>query len=289
MVYDLRRLISFNNTFNLMGIIFVIRNNLGNDYPCAQTLKARYLIRAIWTPARQAVLGRLQLTKVFLYCATLSCLFYMPLSARSDIIYNVNTNSTNIIFINTNFYGGNTFLTTSTPSKLNSISLYLSQKLGGDTTPLSGAIYLDIYYAKSSSTGLYIADTTTRLARASISPSELSTDIYTSVPTSFTYTGTNAIDLAANTRYAFYLNLTNVSFSGSRQLLCQSNNSSTYSGGNFFGTNFINGMPDADIAGQIDVTYAAVPEPGTMILFGVTMAIGGAVAVIRKRRKRNAD
>jgi len=214
----------------------------------------------------------------------------MPLSARSDIIYNVNTNRTNIIFNGTSFYGGNTFLTTSTPSKLNSISLYLSQKLGGDTTPLSGTLYLDIYYAKSSRTaGLYIADTTTRLARASISPSELSTDIYTSVATSFTFDGDNAVDLMANTRYAFYLNLTSVSFPSSSQLLCQSNTSSTYSGGNFFGTHFSNGMPDDDIAGQIDVTYAAVPEPGTMILFGVTLAIGGAAAVIRKRRKRNAD
>jgi hypothetical protein len=158
------------------------------------------------------------------------------------------------------------------------------------TTPLSGTLYLDIYYAKSSQTaGLYIADTTTRLARASISHSELSTDIYTSVATSFTFDGDNAVDLTANTRYAFYLNLTSVSFPSSSQLLCQWNTSSTYSGGNFFGTNFSRGISDIDIAGQIDVTYAAVPEPGTMILFGVTMAIGGAAAVIRKRRKRNAD
>jgi hypothetical protein len=218
----------------------------------------------------------------------------MPLPVRSDIIYDVNYSTNNTTSLSgSSQYAGNTFLTTSTPSKLNSISLYLSQRRGGDSpriTPLGGTLYLDIYYAKSSPTaGLYIADTSTRLARASISPSGLSTVTPTTVATSFTYTGINAIDLTANTRYAFYLNTTSVSFPSLSALLLRVNTSGTYSDGNFFSTSYSDGLSSIDIVGQIDVTYAAVPEPGTMILFGVTMAIGGAAAVIRKRRKRNAD
>ena len=67
------------------------------------------------------------------------------------------------------------------------------------------------------------------------------------------------------------------------------NDSNPYINGNQFSNYSTDGSSDIDMSGQIDVTYAAVPEPGTMILFGVTMAIGGAAAVIRKRRKRNAD
>jgi hypothetical protein len=65
------------------------------------------------------------------------------------------------------------------------------------------------------------------------------------------------------------------------------NNLNSYTNGNMFNNYNANGSSSIDMSGQIDVT--AVPEPGTMILFGVTMAIGGAAAVIRKRRKRNAD
>jgi hypothetical protein len=182
-------------------------------------------------------------------------------------------------------------LTGSAPATLNSISLYLG-RIKNSISYASGSLYLDIYIAKPSTTlGLYVPDlSTTKLATASVDVSTLAIDAYPSKLTSFTYTGVNAITLSANTNYTFYINATNVSFEMVSGIRYRVNNSNPYTNGNMFNSiSNPNGSSSIDMSGQIDVTYAAVPEPGTMILFGVTMAIGGAVAVIRNRRKRNAD
>ncbi len=290
MVYDLRRLISFNNTFNLMRIIFVIRNNLGNDYPCAQTIKARSLIRAIWTSAKHAFTGGLKPIQSLLCFAIITLTLPSSPSLRADLIYNVGLQSGGSTLTSTSDYAGNSFLIGSAPATLNSISLYLG-RVRGDFAYPTGTLSLDIYIAKPSTTlGLYVPNlSTTKLATASVDVSTLTTDLAPSTLTSFTYTGANAITLSANTNYTVYLNATNVSFARASAISYIPNGSNSYTTGNMFNNYNANGSPSNDIAGQIDVTYAAVPEPGTMILFGVTMAIGGAAAVIRKRRKRNAD
>jgi len=290
MVYDSRRLISFNNTFNLMGILFVIRNNLGTDYPCAQTLKTRNLIRAIWTSAKHAFTGGLNPIQSLLCFAIITLTLPSSPSLRADLIYNVGLQSGigGQTLPSTSNYAGNSFLTGSAPATLNSISLYLGRRRGMSGYP-TGTLSLDIYIAKDSTTlGLYVPNLSTpKLATASVDVSTLTTDWAPSTLTSFTYTGVNAITLSANTNYTFYLNATNVSFAMASGIIYRINNLNSYTNGNMFNNYNANGSSSIDMSGQIDVT--AVPEPGTMILFGVTMAIGGAAAVIRKRRKRNAD
>jgi len=290
MVYDLRRLISFNNTFNLMRILFAIRNNLGTDYPCAQTLKTRNLIRAIWTSAKHAFTGGLKPIQSLLCFAIITLTLPSSPSLRADLIYNVGLQSGigGQTLPSTSNYAGNSFLTGSAPATLNSISLYLG-RLGGMFGLPRGTLSLDIYIAKDSTTlGLYVPNLSTpKLATASVDVSTLTTDDDPSTLTSFTYTGVNAITLSANTNYTFYINATNVSFAMVSGINYRVNNSNPYTNGNMFNSiSDPNGSSSIDMSGQIDVTYAAVPEPGTMILFGVTMAIGGAVAVIRNRRKR---
>ncbi len=149
-----------------------------------------------------------------------------------------------------------------------------------------GTLSLDIYIAQASSTaGLYVPNlSTTRLGRASVDVSTIATATYPDTLTNFTYTGVN---LSANTNYAFYLDATDVIFEDNNGINFRLNLTNPYPNGNYFNNDETNGVDGFDMSGQIDVT--AVPEPGTMILFGVTMAIGGAAAVIRKRRKRNAD
>ena len=278
-----------------MGIIFVIRNNLGNDYPCAQTLKARKHARAIWKSAKQAITCNLKTTKGLLFCQIFAALFFIsPSSLRAEIIYNVGRQLLGNSLYGKSDYAGNSFLTGSAPSTLNSISLYLGRqkpKIGSPSYP-TGTLYLDIYVAQEVS-GLYVPNKSTKLATASIDVSSLPKDVaYPTTLTPFTYTGVNAITLSANTNYAFYLNASAISFptnTAINYLLNNGSSSATYPNGNYFNNSNPNGDSSCDMSGQIDVTYAAVPEPGTMILFGVTMAIGSAVAVIRKRRKRNAD
>jgi hypothetical protein len=272
-----------------MGILFVIRNNLGNDYPCAQTLKARKHARAIWTSAKHAFTGGLKPIQSLLCFAIITLTLPSSPSLRADLIYNVGLQSGGPTLSSTSDYAGNSFLTGSAPATLNSISLYLGRGRGMFGYP-TGTLSLDIYIAKNSTTaGLYVPNLSTpKLATASVDVSTLPTGTPSTL-TSFTYTGANAINLSANTNYTFYLNATNVSFARESSILCIANGSNSYTTGNMFTDVGANGYASYDMSGQIDVTYAAVPEPGTMILFGVTMAIGGAAAVIRKRRKRNAD
>jgi len=270
----------------------VIRNNLGNDYPCAQTLKARKHARAIWTSAKHAFTGGLKPIQSLLCFAIITLTLPSSPSLRADLIYNVGLQSGvgGQTLIRTGDYAGNSFLTGSAPATLNSISLYLWRFMAGNSYP-NGTLALDIYTAKAStSQGLYVPDLSTKLATASVSVSSLTTDSYPSTLTSFTYTGVNAITLSANTNYTFYLNATNVNFPFRSSIAYRYNTTNPYTNGNMFNSIYNpTGSSSIDMSGQIDVTYAAVPEPGTMILFGVTMAIGSAVAVIRKRRKRNAD
>jgi len=269
-----------------MGILFVIRNNLGTDYPCAQTLKTRNLIRAIWTSAKHAFTGGLKPIQSLLCFAIITLTLPSSPSLRADLIYNVGLQSGGYTLSSTSNYAGNSFLTGSAPATLNSISLYLGRRRGMSGYP-TGTLSLDIYIAKDSTTlGLYVPNLSTpKLATASVDVSTLTTDWAPSTLTSFTYTGVNAITLSANTNYTFYLNATNVSFAMASGIIYRINNLNSYTNGNMFNSiSDPNGSSSIDMSGQIDVT--AVPEPGTMILFGVTMAIGGAAAVIRNRRKR---
>jgi hypothetical protein len=276
----------------------VIASNLDKNDTCAQTLKARNHARAIWKSAKHAFTGGLKPIQSLLCFAIITLTLPSSPSLRADLIYNVGLQSGvgGQTLRSTTDYAGNSFLTSSAPATLNSISLYLG--LQGDInleTDMfvypTGTLYLDIYTTTATG-GLYVPNLSTKLATASINVSTLTTNSYPSTLTSFNYTGVNAITLSANTNYAFSLNASEIYFPSTMDMMTginyRLNLTNPYTNGNMFNNSNANGSSSIDMSGEIDVT-TAVPEPGTMILFGVTMAIGGAAAVIRKRRKRNAD
>ncbi len=268
----------------------MLKNILNHDYPAGQQARPRNLVLTIWPSVKHALIGKLHSTKELLFCAIITATLLSPQLLRAGIIYNVSRGGGTESLYNTSIYAGNTFLTTSSPSILNSISLYLAitpTSIGDTDYFPTGTLNLDIYEAKASSIpGLYVPNlSTSKLATASLNVEGLTNGIAAFTP--FTYSGINAITLSANTNYAFYLDATSVSFNDA-EIRYLTNDTSLPANGNFFQSDW---APEGDaglaISGEIDVT--AVPEPGTMILFGVTMAIGGAVAVFRKRRKRNTD
>jgi hypothetical protein len=125
-----------------------------------------------------------------------------PSSLRAEIIYNVGLISGlgGQTLRMPSDYAGNSFLTGSAPSTLNSISLYLG--LQGDIDLRSdmfvyptGTLYLDIYTTTATG-GLYVPNLSTKLATASINVSTLTTDSYPSTLTRFDYTGDNKITLS---------------------------------------------------------------------------------------------
>jgi len=195
----------------------------------------------------------------------LAAMFSCP-SLRADIIYNVanggaSTNASPTMKI------GNTFSTDLTNTALKSISLYLS------TRDASGLINLNIYATQYNSFYGY-SPTGSSLALATYSAASITRDVglYT-----FNFSGPNAITLNAGTHYAFAV----TPDSGNLSVWIKTSN--PYPNENFFSNTDPN--RGQAVSGIVEVT--AVPEPGTLIIFGVTMAIGGAAAVIRNRRKRN--
>lgn len=189
-------------------------------------------------------------------------------SLRADIIYNVSTGGTTTN-ASPSMIIGNTFSTNLTNTTLKSISLYLS------TADATGLINLNIYATQSIATYGY-RPTGSSLALATYSAASITRDtgLYT-----FNFTGANAITLNADTHYAFAIS------PDSGNLSVSIKTSNPYPNENFFSNTDPN--KTQAVSGIVEVT--AVPEPGTLILFGVTMAIGSAAAVARKRRKRNND
>ena len=260
----------------------MLKNILNHDYPAGQQARPRNLVLTIWPSVKHALIGKLHSTKELLFCAIITATLLSPQLLRADIIYNVSRGGGIEGLFDTSIYAGNTFLTTSSPSILNSISLYLAIS-PADISP-TGTLNLDIYEATASSIpGLYVPNTTTtRLARASINVEGLTNGSAAFTP--FTYSGINAITLSANTNYAFYLDATSVIFNdGAIHYL--TNDTSLPANGNFFQSDWApNGDALVAISGEIDVT--AVPEPGTLILTGSAL-LAGAIGVYFTRRHRD--
>lgn len=186
-------------------------------------------------------------------------------------------------FLNNSGYFGNSFSTGSiVASKISSISVYL-----GKSGSLTGTLNVGIYYVSGSGTGFDVP-TGSSLATASIDASTIGVDgLYT-----FNFTGANAIDLYNEDTYAFKVDLSGVNFSaptaGPPNVLYAYKTETGPAGSNRFSSYAPNGTAGYS-QGLVLVDVAAVPEPGTLILFGVTMAIGGVATAIRKRRKRKVD
>ena len=165
---------------------------------------------------------------------------------------------------------GNTFTTGSSSSTLKSISLYLSR------VSATGNANLNIYATtETSSTPVLI---TSSLALATINSSSI-TDSPAGALYQFNFTGSNAISLAATTRYAFALTTTSGNLSG--------RTTDTPIPGEY-GV-WLDGTNTWDFfsaSGQVEVETTAVPEPGTLILTGSAL-LAGAIGVYFTRRHKD--
>ena len=175
-------------------------NILAKDAPSAQTLKARNLVRTIWISAKHAFIGGVKPIQGLLCFAIITMTMLSPSSLRAEIIYNVGLISGlgGQTLRMPSDYAGNSFLTGSAPSTLNSISLYLGLRgdiPGKDILYPTGLLYLDIYTTTATG-GLYVPNLSTKLATASINVTTLTTDSYPSTLTRFDYTGDNKITLS---------------------------------------------------------------------------------------------
>ncbi len=219
-------------------------------------------------------------------------------SLRSDIVYDVGVNSTGSYAASTLnidergsevYYYGNTFSTSKSGMNLSSISLYLTNR-SFETGNATLKIYDTIFYDRGSGSSGYIA-TRDSIAQAVIDRTLIITDgptppglanLYT-----FNFTGSNAINIAADTRYAFMLETidlavwVNYSNPTSQNVVYKNvydhgpNRAGTYQG--FYGSTY-------SMAGTVEVV--AVPEPGTLILTGSAL-LAGAIGVYFTRRHKD--
>ena len=223
-------------------------------------------------------------------------------SLRSDIVYDVGVNSNGNYLASTlysgdwgseAYYNGNTFSTSTRGMNLSSISLYLtnySSATGNANLKIYNTNFEDYgggysgYRATGSSIAQAVIDRTS-IAAGPTPPG--SANLYT-----FNFTGSNAINIAADTRYAFILETTglgvwiNSSNSTSQNVVYKNEyDYGEYGAGTsygFFGST--NSM-----AGKVEIASAettAVPEPGTLILTGSAL-LAGAIGVYFTRRHKD--
>ena len=107
------------------------------------------------------------------------------------------------------------------------------------------------------------------------------------LPAFYTFDFTNSLgdrNLSAGARYAFFTDFSDVTDVGALHFYV---NSSSYPGQNYIIDNI--GLANQSVVGTVEVEVAAVPEPGTLILTGSVLAVGGIGAYIKRRRKNRAQ
>ena len=189
-------------------------------------------------------------------------------SLRADVVYDVGTSST-ATFQYRGEAVGNSFYTTLSNTKLQTVSLYL-YSYGN-----SGIITVSIF--NTSGTGSNRVTTGSSLASVTYNASVITSNSSTS-PTffGFDFTGSN-LRLTANTHYAFMTTTTN--YAGLYGFKTTTNP--------FDGVDnmIVGNTPSSNaISGKIEVV--AVPEPGTLILTGSAL-LAGAIGVYFTRRHRD--
>jgi hypothetical protein len=229
----------------------------------------------------------LSIKKTLSFMVLTTVLLLCP-SIQADIVYEVlpaeNPASQSYSLATTNL--GNTFSNSSSPSLINSVSLYLSNNGVNDDSGkaywATGTLSLGIYATtKNSTTGLYDISGDV-LVSASINlltvPDSEPFNLYT-----FDFTGATIADrtLSAGTRYAFYTDFRRASDIGA--LYFGTNNTAFPDQNIIFGGI---GSPGQSMVGTVEVETTAVPEPGTLILTGSAL-LAGAIGVYFTRRHRD--
>jgi hypothetical protein len=106
--------------------------------------------------------------------------------------------------------------------------------------------------------------------------------------TNFSFSGSNAVNLASNTKYAFAFNIS------SPDIISPSNTVSATVGAGVTGQHYFETWGSGyypssgyGMLGTVKVDeVTAVPEPGPLVLFSLALAVGGVVVYL-KRRKPN--
>ena len=211
----------------------------------------------------------------------LALLLVLSPQVRSEIVYNgtLSTRGNNGSASSGTIWG-ETFTSATYVSRVSSISLYLAKGTGSGT--ISVSVYAVTPYTDGSTSG-YVSTGTALSTSSSIDSSTLWSGAYVGEATftNFTY-----YNLAANTRYAFQLNTSNLT--GSISINAGVPNNSTTTGQNRYYSN--NGGSSYSITGNYNtlsgfVNVTAVPEPATLILTGSALAAGAVGAFIKRRRK----
>jgi len=174
---------------------------------------------------------------------------------------------------------GNTFNTNASLSKISSVSMYLWKS----SAPINGNMFVSISTVKSSGSN-YVPDQTLAISDY-IAINSLTTNI---ASTTFSFSGSNAVNLAANTKYAFAFNIS------SPDIISPSNTVSATVGAGVAGQNYFETLESGyetssgyGMLGTVKVDeVTAVPEPGPLVLFSLALAVGGVVVYL-KRRKPN--
>ena len=177
---------------------------------------------------------------------------------------------------------------------LSSISLYLT-----NYSPATGNANLKIYntnfqdygsgYSGYQATGSSIAQAV--IDRTSITAGPTlpgSANLYT-----FNFTGSNAINIAADTRYAFILETIDLGvwINNSNSTSQNATYKGVYNYGYDAGTSYGFFGSTNSMAGTVEIASAettAVPEPGTLILTGSALLAGAIGVYVNRRRKDQA-
>jgi hypothetical protein len=178
---------------------------------------------------------------------------------------------------NNSYIFGNTFNTNANLSKISSVSMYLLKS----SAPINGNMFVSISTVKSSGSN-YVPDQTLAISDY-IAINSLTTTI---ASTTFSFSGSNAVNLAANTKYAFAFNIS------STDRIVNGNTVSATVGAGVAGQNYFETLgsgydtySEYGMLGTVKVNeLTAVPEPGPLVLFSLALAVGGVVAYLMRRK-----
>ena len=274
----------------------IIKTSLSRIFVFGNPEHANKITRYSLLPSDLASNVGCQSTKKTFFSAIFLVLIFLCPSIRADIVVYSNIVS-DAVYINGGVNFGNTFSNTASASNIKSVSLYFMNNGVQDDTGFTywatGTMKLGIYATTLNSvSGLYdLSGTALVTAELNMSSLNMVRDPDTgyltnsTIPALYTFDFTNSLgdrNLSANARYAFFTDFSDVTDVGALHFYV---NNSSYSDQNYISDNM--GFPNQSVVGTVEV--AAVPEPGTLILTGSVLAVGGIGAYIKRRRKNRAQ
>ena len=194
-------------------------------------------------------------------------------------------------FNSTSQYLGQSFYTTGNDSILKSININALRYIPPRSSQsITGSFNVSIWNAAQNVSNLWVP-TGTILGSVDYNVSNFGIgSLNNSVNTTSKNIDMSSLNITfnANTHYAFKISLANVNFSStSAYIKFAYNDTSSYADGNMFTNSSPDGMSTNDLVGNVTVAeIVAVPEPGTLVLFTLALAVGGIVWYLRPRKQK---